>query len=373
MDPAKVDVNVHPAKLEVRFQEDNKVFKAIYHAIKDTLLKSELVANTEKTVEGVENFQNVSNTHKNSGFTDLFRKITKSQPKEENERNPIEDIYKMKEKNINNENMYKETSSNVIEDLYNKENDSNINGEIYNKEKYNNINEEYNKENYNTEIEELLGKSEENNKDIFGNKTSKIEKSNTSIIEEILGKKAQNDVIKDYNSIEDIYNKKEENDISNGKIDEKLNVTEFSMPKNSENTVNQVKQDKKMDVFKELMAMQQRLKEEAKNNPNLHTNIDTIIENTEKLKNQEGITFDGDSSKDNNIYMSNMEKEVSENMEISQGNITTYELEENKEETQNMAVKEDVESYQIVEKGPTDLIEQPTYANIYRNTPLDSP
>ena len=48
MNPAKVDVNVHPAKLEVRFEEENKVFQAIYHAIKDTLLKNELVANTEK-------------------------------------------------------------------------------------------------------------------------------------------------------------------------------------------------------------------------------------------------------------------------------------------------------------------------------------
>ena len=49
MNPAKVDVNVHPAKLEVRFQEENKVFQAIYHAIKDTLLKGELVANTDKS------------------------------------------------------------------------------------------------------------------------------------------------------------------------------------------------------------------------------------------------------------------------------------------------------------------------------------
>ena len=47
MNPAKVDVNVHPAKLEVRFEEENKVFQSIYHAIKDTLLKSELVANSE--------------------------------------------------------------------------------------------------------------------------------------------------------------------------------------------------------------------------------------------------------------------------------------------------------------------------------------
>lgn len=41
MSPSKVDVNVHPAKLEVRFQEESKVFQAIFHAIKDTLLKTE--------------------------------------------------------------------------------------------------------------------------------------------------------------------------------------------------------------------------------------------------------------------------------------------------------------------------------------------
>ena len=49
MNPNKVDVNVHPAKLEVRFEEENVVFKGIYHAIRDTLLKAELVANTDHT------------------------------------------------------------------------------------------------------------------------------------------------------------------------------------------------------------------------------------------------------------------------------------------------------------------------------------
>lgn len=39
MNPNKVDVNVHPAKLEVRFEEEDKIFKAVYHAIKDTMLK----------------------------------------------------------------------------------------------------------------------------------------------------------------------------------------------------------------------------------------------------------------------------------------------------------------------------------------------
>ena len=55
MNPSKVDVNVHPAKLEVRFEEESKIFQSIYHAIKDTLLKNELVANTEKKEDSIEN------------------------------------------------------------------------------------------------------------------------------------------------------------------------------------------------------------------------------------------------------------------------------------------------------------------------------
>ena len=43
MNPKKVDVNVHPAKLEVRFEEENAVFKAVYHTVKEGLLKGDLV------------------------------------------------------------------------------------------------------------------------------------------------------------------------------------------------------------------------------------------------------------------------------------------------------------------------------------------
>ena len=48
MDLKKVDVNVHPTKLEVRFQEESKVFKSVYHAIKETLLKSDLISDPNK-------------------------------------------------------------------------------------------------------------------------------------------------------------------------------------------------------------------------------------------------------------------------------------------------------------------------------------
>ena len=97
MDPSKVDVNVHPAKLEVRFEEENKIFKAVYHAIKDTLLKSELIANTEK--EEIKKYEdNVIQANTKSTITDLFRKIKKEEKQDKEEtNNVIADIFEKKE------------------------------------------------------------------------------------------------------------------------------------------------------------------------------------------------------------------------------------------------------------------------------------
>ncbi len=55
MDPAKVDVNVHPAKLEVRFADESKIFKSVYHAVNDTLLKNDLIKSSDKAEEGYTN------------------------------------------------------------------------------------------------------------------------------------------------------------------------------------------------------------------------------------------------------------------------------------------------------------------------------
>lgn len=78
MNPAKVDVNVHPAKLEVRFEEENKIFQSIYHAIKDTLLKSELVVNTSQNpLEASFNNEKIHTKQSNGLFG--FRKNNEKQ------------------------------------------------------------------------------------------------------------------------------------------------------------------------------------------------------------------------------------------------------------------------------------------------------
>ena len=43
------DVNVHPTKMEVRFKDESRIYKTVYHAIKSTMLNSEFLGNTEET------------------------------------------------------------------------------------------------------------------------------------------------------------------------------------------------------------------------------------------------------------------------------------------------------------------------------------
>ena len=121
MDPSKVDVNVHPAKLEVRFQEESNVFKAIYHAIKSGLGTSELVANVEEDeklevkmktenindtkVGKIEEKENINNEikeenteeHKN-GMMKLLEKFKKEkeETKEELENNTLQEIFEFR-------------------------------------------------------------------------------------------------------------------------------------------------------------------------------------------------------------------------------------------------------------------------------------
>ena len=112
MNPAKVDVNVHPAKLEVRFQEENKIFQAIYHAIKDTLLKGELVANTEKTVETAKMMD-----RRAESFEERLKNLKESKKESQG---GLFSFRKQNEKQIEN---YTDEESkiktNILEDVYN--------------------------------------------------------------------------------------------------------------------------------------------------------------------------------------------------------------------------------------------------------------
>ena len=147
VDPHKVDVNVHPAKLEVRFEEESKVFKAIYHSIKETLLKEDLVSEAEKIKNiditkktNIQEPKQIYNTEVTKSkdnttpiFGSLFKKIKNSQMSKEDEEisgvknNPIEEIFRNRENKEENINEIKNIDENIktdkenIETIENKE------------------------------------------------------------------------------------------------------------------------------------------------------------------------------------------------------------------------------------------------------------
>ena len=127
IDPHKIDVNVHPAKLEIRFQEENKIFKLVYHAIKEALLQEDYLGRNKKQEDQEEDILELIN----KGYTTKLdkkelerqREFIYSKPEENREQdtqtleinnteNMIEDIFNDKIINSNNEKSLEEISNN---------------------------------------------------------------------------------------------------------------------------------------------------------------------------------------------------------------------------------------------------------------------
>lgn len=183
LNPNEVDINVHPAKLEVRFKEENKVFKAIYHAVKEALLTSDLVVHTEKAqVDELAKPQ-----------TKIEKILMEEKPQEEdNSRNKFASLFRRKPQELKWDKEEVNQRVNLVEDLYNQkktektENPENVEqiGEETPKIEVQNENQVNNAET--KSVEELNMEFEKMYERTFGKKsTSKIEEeSNKYEVEE---------------------------------------------------------------------------------------------------------------------------------------------------------------------------------------------
>ena len=73
------DINVHPTKMEVRFKDEQALYKIMYHAIKGTLLNKEFLGNSE--------VENNKDTYIDNEFEFLTNHYNTSETKAENEVN----------------------------------------------------------------------------------------------------------------------------------------------------------------------------------------------------------------------------------------------------------------------------------------------
>ena len=81
MNPATIDVNVHPAKLEVKFDDESKVFDAVYHGVKNTLVNNSREKNPFTQIHDVQNEEKINQISKDIVNNGMLNKPNFDLPK----------------------------------------------------------------------------------------------------------------------------------------------------------------------------------------------------------------------------------------------------------------------------------------------------
>ena len=300
INPQKLDVNVHPAKLEVRFQEENKIFKLIYHAIKDTFEKGSSNERENKE-EGAEIQNNYMDELEkiNKDKTDSSNIFSFDNEMKNNENKGIGGFFKNILSGTKNDNEFSTNSGNLVEQLYRDkvqhEQDKLVNSSSNVKED-DNIDYSFtslSKNDSNVETEE---KNESENKKLFGEEKAEDLNKTSSNLEKLvreldanLEKMNLKPRMPEFESLKDLANidgtesdnKEGNNDINTENVDKILNEDNQETIKDSE-IISEIRAE---NIENEDNVAVTSEKDNQENNNQANDEIDEIYETSEKIEN----------------------------------------------------------------------------------------
>ena len=290
MDPKKVDVNVHPTKLEVRFQEEGKIFKALYNSIKQALLKYDLVPGSEKDIKSATPNDILKDINSNLFTTKVEANVEKVNSEEKN-------IPKYSEFKSTMSNLDSETRKRFIDELTGTKSPEEIGKKLADMTKAlydEKIKQESNSNTLNESEKksaEIVNKEVENKE--FG--TENKQEDNSEKPNETLN---ENEV--EYNLENDAYVKDKQNEVAENvllaKEDEKTQDTKAGETQNIvENQDNKIQEEGKAEEGKEANNSLNESNDSKKLKDEPNENI--ITENDAKeTKNLESATKDSEES-----------------------------------------------------------------------------